>query len=83
MLDFENEMFLDILNEDGLVVAAKGIGLESVFISLLKVYSDAGNLVLVLGTSNKEEEYFINELDSMAVKPLPRLLSSEYSVNDR
>ena len=83
MLDFENQMFLDILNEDGLVVAAKGIGLESVFISLLKVYSDAGNLVLVLGTSDKEEDYFINELDSMGVRPLPRLLSSEYSVNDR
>jgi len=83
MLDFENQMFLDILNEDGLVVAAKGIGLESVFISLLKVYSDSGNLVLVLGTSDKEEDYFINELDSMGVRPLPRLLSSEYSVNDR
>ena len=83
MLDFENQMFLDILNEDGLVVAAKGIGLESVFISLLKVYSDAGNLVLVLGTSDKEEDYFINELDSMGVRPLPRLLSSEYSINDR
>lgn len=83
MLDFENQMFLDILNEDGLVVAAKGIGLESVFINLLKVYSDAGNLVIVLGTTSKEEEFFISELESMGVKPLPKLLSSEFSVNDR
>lgn len=76
-------MFLDILNEDGLVVAAKGIGLESVFVNLLKVYSDPGNLVLVLGTSGKEEEFFINELESLGVQPLPKLLTSEYSVNDR
>ena len=83
MLDFENQMFLDILNEDGLVVAAKGIGLESVFINLLKVYSDAGNLVIVLGTTPKEEEFFIGELELMGVKPLPKLLTSEFSVNDR
>ncbi len=83
MLTFENQMFLDILNEDGLVIAAKGIGLDSVFISLLKVYSDPGNLVLVLGTSDKEEAYFTDELDSMGVKPLPKRLTSECSVNDR
>ena len=83
MLDFENQMFLDILNEDGLIVAAKGVGLERVFLNLLKVYSDAGNLVLILGTGNKEEDFFISQLDSMGVSPLPRLLTSEYSVNDR
>nr|CAG4641558.1 EOG090X03DI [Eurycercus lamellatus] len=83
MLDFENQMFLDVLNEDGLVIAAKGIGMDSVFINLLKVYSDQGNLVLVLGTSGKEEDFFIRELDSMGVKPLPKFLTSEYSVNDR
>ena len=49
----------------------------------LKVYSDAGNLVLVLGTSNAEEDFFISELDSMGVSPLPRVLSSEFGVNDR
>ena len=83
MLDFENQMFLDILNEDGLVVAAKGIVLESVIVNLLKVYSDPGNLVLVLGTSGKEEDFFVSELDSLGVQPLPKLLTSEYSVNER
>ena len=82
MLDFENQMFLDILNEDGLIVAAKGIGLERVFVSLLKVYGDPGNLVLVLGTDSKEEDFFISQLDLLGVPP-PRLLSSEYSVNER
>lgn len=83
MLDFENQMFLDILNEDGLMVAARGIGLDNVFLNLLKVYSDPGNLVIVLGTSSKEEEFFIKQLESMNVNPLPKLLTSEFSVNDR
>ena len=44
-------MFLDILHEDGLVIAAKGLGLDEVFYNLLKVYSDPGNLVLVIGAN--------------------------------
>ena len=45
MLPFANAMFLDILHEDGLIIAAKGLGIEEVFYSLLRVYSDPGNLV--------------------------------------
>ena len=45
MLPFANTMFLDLLHEDGLLIAAKGLGIEEVFYSLLKVYSDPGNLV--------------------------------------
>ena len=45
MLPFANAIFLDILHEDGLIIAAKGLGIEEVFYSLLRVYSDPGNLV--------------------------------------
>ncbi|KAK2724738.1 hypothetical protein QYM36_001283 [Artemia franciscana] len=61
----------------------RGLGLERVFVSILKVYSDPGNLVLVLGTSSKEEEYFISQLESLDVKPLPKVITSELSVNER
>lgn len=37
MLEYENEMFLSALQEDGLTIVAKGLGLESMFINLLKV----------------------------------------------
>nr|CAG4651688.1 EOG090X03DI [Triops cancriformis] len=83
MLEFENQIFLDVLHEDGLLIAAKGLALEQVFINLLKVYSEPGSLVLVIGTSNKEEEYFIQQLDFMGVKPLPRIINSDYSISDR
>jgi DNA excision repair protein ERCC-4 len=45
MLPFANTMFLDLLHEDGLLIAAKGLGIEEVFYNLLRVYSDPGNLV--------------------------------------
>ena len=47
MLPFANTMFLDLLHEDGLLIAAKGLGIEEVFYSLLRVYSDPGNLVRI------------------------------------
>ena len=37
MLDYENEMFLSAMQEDGLTITAKGLGLEQVFLNLLKV----------------------------------------------
>ena len=57
MLDYENEMFLTALQEDGLTITAKGLGLEEMFLSLVKVQSDPGNLVLVLGCSDQEETW--------------------------
>ena len=37
MLEYENEMFLSALQEDGLTIVAKGLGLENMFTNLLKV----------------------------------------------
>ena len=37
MLAYENEMFLSALQEDGITIAAKGLGLERVFLSMVKV----------------------------------------------
>lgn len=83
MLEYENQMFLDILHEDGLLVSAKGLGVESVFLNLLKVYCDPGNLVIVLGTTNHEEEYYITELQHQNVSPLPRVITAENTNTDR
>ena len=35
-MDYENQLFLEILNEDALVVAAEGLALERVLVNLLK-----------------------------------------------
>lgn len=57
--------------------------METVIMNLMKVYCDPGNLILVLGTTPREEELFVTELQKQAVTPLPRVLSSENSNTDR
>ncbi|XP_054274769.1 DNA repair endonuclease XPF-like [Macrosteles quadrilineatus] len=83
MLEYENQMFLDILHEDGLLVAARGLRMETVIMNLMKVYCDPGNLVLVLGASQREEEFFVTELEKQGVTPLPRVITSETTNTDR
>ena len=76
-------MFLDLLHEDGLLVTAKGLGIEEVIYNMIKVYSDPGNLVLVVGLSEEEEQYFRTRLDVEGGKTLPKKITSEYSTNER
>lgn len=83
MLPYENQIFLDVLHEDGLVVAARGLGVHSVLLSLLKVWCDPGNLVLVLGTQTLEEEYFITQLEAQSISPLPKVINNESNANER
>ncbi|KAJ8664216.1 hypothetical protein QAD02_005253 [Eretmocerus hayati] len=83
MLEYENQMFLEILHEDGLVIVAKGLGLETVFMNILKAYSDPGQLVIVLNTNDYEETYFIEQLKAQGVKHLPRLVTSECQGEER
>ena len=82
MLDYENEMFLAALQEDGLTITAKGLGLESVFLSLVKVHCDPGNLVLVLGCQEQEENWIISRLQSEGVTP-PRRITTDISTTER
>ena len=63
MLAYENEMFLSAMQEDGLTISAKGLGLEQVFLSLVRVHCDPGNLVLVLGCSDAEEAWIVRKME--------------------
>ncbi|XP_025200940.1 DNA repair endonuclease XPF [Melanaphis sacchari] len=83
MLAYENQMFLDVLHEDGLVICAKGLGLETVILNIIKVFCDPGNLVLVIGSSSPEEDFWITQLKKDCIKPLPRILSADTSIAER
>ncbi|EEC02787.1 DNA repair endonuclease xp-f / mei-9 / rad1, putative [Ixodes scapularis] len=83
MLEFETQLFLDLHNEDGLVILAKGLGIERLLLSLIKVHNDPGNLVLVLGTTSQEEEFFISRLEADNVNPLPKSITADCSTKDR
>ncbi|KAM8719582.1 hypothetical protein ACLKA7_005768 [Drosophila subpalustris] len=67
LLEYEKQMFLDMIHHDGLLVCAKGLSYERVLLNILKVYSDAGNLLLVINSSDWEEQYYKTQLDQKYV----------------
>ncbi|XP_014261430.1 DNA repair endonuclease XPF [Cimex lectularius] len=77
MLEFENQMLLDVITGNNLLIAAKGLSIETVILNLIKVYCDPGNLVLILGATVDEEQHYISQLESMGVNPLPKVISSD------
>uniref|UniRef100_A0A131YWV5 DNA repair endonuclease XPF n=1 Tax=Rhipicephalus appendiculatus TaxID=34631 RepID=A0A131YWV5_RHIAP len=83
LLEFETQMFLDLHNEDGLVIVAKGLGIERLLLSLIKVHNDPGSLVLVLGTTAEEEEFFISQLQADNVNPLPKSITADCGTKER
>ncbi|XP_052256550.1 DNA repair endonuclease XPF-like [Dreissena polymorpha] len=83
LLEYEQQIFLDAFHEDGLLVMAKGLGIERIFLSFLKVYCDPANLVLVLNTTNLEEDFYIEQLERENVSPLPKSINNEFNANER
>ncbi|CAH1175922.1 unnamed protein product [Phaedon cochleariae] len=63
MLEFETQIFLDVIHNDGLTLASKGINLDLVLFNIFKVYCDPGNLVLILNATENEEKYFKEKLN--------------------
>lgn len=61
----------------------RGLGIETVFANVIKAYSDPGNLVIVLGTTDYDESYFIDLLKSYGTNILPRVVNSECPSNER
>ncbi|KAK3599865.1 hypothetical protein CHS0354_022437 [Potamilus streckersoni] len=83
ILEYENQIFLDAFHEDGLLIAAKGLGLERILLYFLKVYCDPDSLVLVLNATHIDEAYFLEQLETQGLSPLPKVITNEFSASDR
>ncbi|XP_022225185.2 DNA repair endonuclease XPF [Drosophila obscura] len=64
LLEYEKQMFLDLVHADGLLVCAKGLSYERALVHILKAFSDAGNLILVINGSDWEEQYYKSKMDA-------------------
>lgn len=62
LLEYEEELYNEIFQNDALLIMAEGLGIERIFLNFLKLYSDSSNLVIILNTHESEEEYFIQKL---------------------
>ncbi|NWZ49487.1 XPF endonuclease, partial [Haliaeetus albicilla] len=83
LLEHESQIFLDLFHQDGLVVCARGLGIDRLLLRFLRLYCEPASLVLVLNTSPAEEEYFIDQLRSDGVVHLPRRVTNEITNNTR
>ncbi|XP_009982557.1 PREDICTED: DNA repair endonuclease XPF, partial [Tauraco erythrolophus] len=76
-------VFLDLFHQDGLVICARGLGIDRLLLRFLRLYCEPASLVLVLNTGPAEEEYFIDQLRSDGVVHLPRRVTNEITNNTR
>ncbi|XP_004586829.2 DNA repair endonuclease XPF [Ochotona princeps] len=83
LLEYERQLVLELLDTDGLVVCARGLGADRLLYHFLRLHCHPACLVLVLNTQPAEEEYFINQLKIEGVEHLPRRVTNEIASNSR
>ncbi|XP_008828127.1 DNA repair endonuclease XPF [Nannospalax galili] len=83
LLEYERQLVLELLDTDGLVVCARGLGADRLLYHFLRLHCHPACLVLVLNTQPAEEEYFINQLKIEGVGHLPRRVTNEIASNGR
>uniref|UniRef100_A0A8C0WEU8 DNA repair endonuclease XPF n=1 Tax=Castor canadensis TaxID=51338 RepID=A0A8C0WEU8_CASCN len=83
LLEYERQLVLELLDTDGLVVCARGLGADRLLYHFLRLHCHPACLVLVLNTQPAEEEYFINQLKIDGVEHLPRRVTNEIPSNSR
>nr|XP_019606236.1 PREDICTED: DNA repair endonuclease XPF [Rhinolophus sinicus] len=83
LLEYERQLVLELLDTDGLVVCARGLGADRLLYHFLRLHCHPACLVLVLNTQPAEEEYFINQLKLEGVEHLPRRVTNEIASNSR
>jgi hypothetical protein len=87
MLSCYKRMFTDALNDDGLLVLARGIGISTIFCKFLKLHSTSvrpGEIVLVLNTHGNEK--LLNDMllaDGLSEVRLPRAIDYDMVASDR
>jgi hypothetical protein len=57
--------------------------LERIFCEMMKLYCAEHNLVFILGCTDVEQAYFIEQLIIDGIDPPPRVITADISINDR
>lgn len=84
LLPYENQIFLDLFHNDGLLVMAEGLGVERIFLNFIKLYCDPTHLIMIINTNESEEKYFNLKLKQANVDYLPTRITTEtHSIQER
>lgn len=86
-LEFEREMLQILLEDDCLMITSKGLSLERVVVEFMRTYNSSASLVLVIGASEREIEYYIENLREEGAseenQPLPKSITYDTPINER
>jgi hypothetical protein len=56
LLNFQKEILAGLIEDDALVILAKGLGVRSIIASFLSVHADPQNLVLFVDADQEEDD---------------------------
>lgn len=65
LLQYENQIYLDMFHNDALLITAEGLGIERMFLNFIKLYSDPTHLVLIINMHEAEEQFYIDRIKEM------------------
>lgn len=83
LLEWESKLYLEIMEEDGLLVLAKGLGLDRILLKVMQSFSKQENLVFVLNTFPEEQFHYMSELGALGLKCLPKVVTTDISTEER
>lgn len=61
----------------------RGLGLERIFCEMIKLYCAEHNLLFIMGCTDVEQHYFIEQLVMDGVEPPPRVITADISIQER
>lgn len=79
MLPYEEEVIFNLQEDDGLLIAARGLSIQRIFTAFLAAYCDPKCLVFVINTRAEEEQFFSKCLKRRGCEYLPRRLTFDMS----
>ena len=76
-------MIAELMEEDALLVMAKGLGMFELFADYLSIYSHSKSLVLVVGSTKDMQARLDLDLRARGCEIPPRSINNEYTAEER
>ncbi|GAO47774.1 hypothetical protein G7K_1972-t1 [Saitoella complicata NRRL Y-17804] len=67
-LEYQRTAFKEVREEDGLVILARGLGLQRTIANLLHSYDTPGNLVVLVNADSREEDFIGEAIAELGAK---------------
>lgn len=83
LLEYETELLAELMEEDALVIMAKGLGIDRIIFKAVQPFCCPESLVFVLNMTDQEQLFMSEELSAVGVQHLPSIITGETLSADR